>query len=91
MKTKEMESKAEPKRSPAQCRVCNCDQMHACKNVCSWVEPDLCSTCHTAATAIAGVLAEWRKVAVDPDLQALNREITALKGRVGTQKAGRAG
>lgn len=27
------------------CRVCGCDDFHACPDGCSWVEPDLCSTC----------------------------------------------
>lgn len=27
------------------CRVCGCDDFHACPGGCSWAEPDLCSTC----------------------------------------------
>jgi hypothetical protein len=27
------------------CRCCGCDDLHACPEGCSWVEPDLCSTC----------------------------------------------
>lgn len=27
------------------CRVCGCDDFHACPDGCSWVEPDLCSAC----------------------------------------------
>lgn len=28
------------------CRVCGCDDDHACKGGCYWVEPDLCSQCY---------------------------------------------
>jgi hypothetical protein len=28
------------------CRICGCDQEHACKGGCSWVEADLCSQCY---------------------------------------------
>lgn len=27
------------------CRVCGCDDFHACPGGCSWAEPDLCSCC----------------------------------------------
>lgn len=27
------------------CRVCGCDDFHACPGGCSWVEPGLCSAC----------------------------------------------
>lgn len=27
------------------CRVCGCTSTKACESGCSWVEPDLCSTC----------------------------------------------
>ena len=27
------------------CRICGCDDNHACKGGCSWVEIDLCSQC----------------------------------------------
>lgn len=27
------------------CRVCGCDDFHACPGGCSWVEDDLCSAC----------------------------------------------
>jgi hypothetical protein len=27
------------------CRVCGCSDFFACKGGCSWVEPDLCSSC----------------------------------------------
>lgn len=27
------------------CRVCGCDDFHACPGGCSWAEPDLCSAC----------------------------------------------
>lgn len=27
------------------CRICGCDDMHACKGGCFWVEPNLCSQC----------------------------------------------
>lgn len=29
----------------AVCRVCGCTQDNACKGGCSWIEPDLCSSC----------------------------------------------
>jgi hypothetical protein len=28
------------------CRVCGCDDDHACKGGCFWIEPDLCSQCY---------------------------------------------
>jgi hypothetical protein len=27
------------------CRVCGCDDLHACPGGCIWAEPDLCSRC----------------------------------------------
>jgi hypothetical protein len=27
------------------CRICGCDEQHACKGGCFWVEDDLCSQC----------------------------------------------
>jgi hypothetical protein len=29
----------------SKCRVCGCDDLHACPGGCHWVEPDLCSNC----------------------------------------------
>lgn len=29
----------------SKCRVCGCDDFHACPGGCSWVESDLCSAC----------------------------------------------
>lgn len=38
------------KRSGARrCRVCGCDDVHACPEGCWWVEPDLCSNCASVA------------------------------------------
>jgi hypothetical protein len=31
------------------CRECGCTDDDACRHRCSWVEPDLCSACRTAA------------------------------------------
>lgn len=31
------------------CRVCDCWELQACPGGCSWIELDLCSTCHKAA------------------------------------------
>ena len=31
------------------CRICGCDDFHACPGGCSWVEPDLCSACQGKA------------------------------------------
>lgn len=30
------------------CRVCGCDDEHACPGGCWWVEDDLCSACQPA-------------------------------------------
>lgn len=34
-----------------QCRVCGCTDNDACEDGCSWVEPDLCSSCVEAEAA----------------------------------------
>ncbi|WEV59697.1 hypothetical protein OZX67_03930 [Bifidobacterium sp. ESL0728] len=39
-----------PLASRQRCRVCGCDDLHACHTAngsCQWVEPDLCSACAT--------------------------------------------
>lgn len=33
------------------CRVCGCDDLHACKGGCYWVEKDLCSQCFDKMTS----------------------------------------
>lgn len=30
------------------CRLCGCDDLHACPGGCWWVGPDLCSACEPA-------------------------------------------
>ena len=44
---KEMLEIATDKKAPwnAVCRVCGCSWFNACPDCCSWVEPDLCSSC----------------------------------------------
>ena len=45
------------------CRVCGCDERHACPDGCEWVEADLCSLCQrgphdwTALTIFLAVVA----------------------------------
>jgi hypothetical protein len=34
------------------CRVCGCNQFSACPFHCSWVEPDLCSSCEGKPAAV---------------------------------------
>ena len=33
------------------CRVCGCDDLHACKGGCTWVDIDLCSQCFDKLTS----------------------------------------
>jgi len=35
-------------RLEQRCRGCGCTENDACLNSCSWIEPDLCSTCDKA-------------------------------------------
>ena len=50
------------------CRVCGCDDEHACATIegpCTWVEPDLCSACvaggplKLGADSLAALEAGW--------------------------------
>lgn len=53
-----------PLASRRRCRVCGCDDLHACRirnGTCWWVEADLCSACH-AARMIDLVLAEMQRM-----------------------------
>jgi hypothetical protein len=34
------------------CRICECTETDSCVGPCSWVEPDLCSTCAETLIAI---------------------------------------
>jgi len=41
----------DPRTAPLKrpkCRICGCDDDHACEGGCYWVEPDLCSGCWRA-------------------------------------------
>lgn len=42
----EIEIVSDDQNETQKCRICGCDQDHACKGGCSWVEPDLCSQCY---------------------------------------------
>jgi hypothetical protein len=35
------------------CRACGCTDAMACSGGCAWVQPDLCSSCVAAPTAVA--------------------------------------
>lgn len=35
------------------CRICGCTERDACADMCSWVEDDLCSTCHRIREQLA--------------------------------------
>lgn len=37
-----------------QCRICGCDDDHACEGGCHWIEPDLCSACVRVPEAEGG-------------------------------------
>ncbi|WEV72130.1 hypothetical protein [Bifidobacterium sp. ESL0790] len=69
-----------PLASRRRCRVCGCDDLHACQWItgpCHWVEPDLCSACadkqniDTINHFISKALNEYRKT------------LTALAGCLG--------
>jgi len=39
------------------CRVCGCDDQHACEGGCSWVDgADICSVCQAAVDALLAYL-----------------------------------
>ena len=40
------------------CRVCGCDDLHACKGGCYWVEPGLCSQCHEKMNSFSVTLCD---------------------------------
>ena len=46
------------------CRICGCDDLHACKGGCYWVEDDICSQC---AEKMNSCTIKIRKVTMDED------------------------
>ncbi len=59
------------------CRVCGCTEEDACSPPCGWAEDDLCTTCATAAEA----LAKWMEEARRPNRAALEREVERRVGQ----------
>lgn len=43
------------------CRVCGCDDLHACEGGCTWIEADLCSACFKRQ---AGWIRFWTGIAL---------------------------
>jgi len=46
------------------CRVCGCDDLHACKGGCYWVEENLCSQCYEKQSKYS---VKIRKLTMDED------------------------
>jgi len=45
-------------REEKKCRVCGCDDLHACKGGCFWIEPDLCSQCYEKMNSFSVTLCD---------------------------------
>ena len=52
------------------CKICGCTEQDPCNPPCAWDTPGVCTTCATAAEA----LADWLREAVRPKKAALWRE-----------------
>lgn len=51
---------------PPRCRICGCTDDHACPGGCSWVAPDLCSTCEGLRQHVLDELLRDQKRPLDP-------------------------
>jgi hypothetical protein len=68
------QGRPEPKRDKnglTRCRVCGCTYIEPCNPPCSWVDNDLCSTCHATVDMMVG----WLDAAHRPSMVALKREV----------------
>ncbi len=71
------------------CRICGCDDEHACETLvgpCHWVEPDLCSACarrlemeRAGEHPGDGVLLSGKLIAREGKLELTEEDIAALK------------
>lgn len=53
------------------CRVCGCNDTHACEGGCSWVAPNICSRCGSKCKGcdkiiVWGVTPDGKKIPLDP-------------------------
>lgn len=69
------------------CRVCSCTDLQACPGGCSWVGPDLCSSCATAAGAGAegtmAVVARQRLLIAGSSIKLSRTEAVVMQVLVG--------
>lgn len=61
------------------CRVCGCTDECGCPEGCSWIGPDLCSSCQTATPI--GADPSWASVDADAETSASSTEVSAPPSR----------
>lgn len=59
------------------CRICGCDQDHACKGGCSWVEHDLCSQCYEKLNSFTITLCKIKVINNQSYKEVSEREVIA--------------
>ncbi len=59
------------------CRVCGCDQEHACKGGCYWIEDDLCSQCYEKMNSFSVSLCQIKIINNCSYEEVTDREIIA--------------